>query len=1197
MNKNFTRPLYFLLVVLLAFGAVFQAAAQNKQISLEQALDAISKKYKTKFAYEHSIVQGKTASSASLKAKSVDEALKNVLYPNNLLFLYVSEGNYTIVSRDGKTLDVNAQANLPTLSGTSNSSNNEFYLSGQVTDEGSIPLPGVTIKSNGSNRVVTTDGNGKYSIFVPNTTTSISFSYLGYQTSNLPVTANTSSLNVSLTPAAGNQLQDVNIVSNGYQVLPKERSTGAAFGVTAKDLQKIPTPNVVQRLESLIPGVKVTLNSDNMFTYGNTQQGINSGTRSLGRSDYNMEVRGSNTLRGETFPLVVVDGAIMELDLSTLNPNDIANITFLKDAAAASIWGTRAANGVVVITTKKGQSGQAPQVSFSMTAAVANRPDLGYLNMMNSAQVIAYEQDLVAKNLIFAPSATTAFSGTVADATDLTFKLKAGTITQAAYDAEISRLSALDNRSQINDYLLRPSSNQQYNLSVTGGGKSSDYFYSASYSKENPYTRGTEGQRLTLTMNNNFKLFKIATLSANFRASFFKYKTGAVSLSSLFSPTASTFMPYNQLVDASGNHKAYSTVYYSGWVDNLQNQGYLNWKYSVLDEMDNVDNSQNENNYNFNLNLNVPVFKGLSANAFFANERNFGNTRNYYSEATFFYRNLVNTFTPIPTSGRAVNSIGLSPGSGILNNLSGYNNNYTLRGQLNYDHILGTEHQLTAIVGSEIRQTKVGQGTSVLYGYNTGNGISRPVNFFTPYATIQGSTQGIAGSPSQQDKVRRYLSYYSNVAYTYKGKYTLSGSARYDDYNNFGVDRKFRATPLWSSGLKWDVKKESFLNTQNWLNSLSIRATYGVNGNISTNTFPFTYISLGTGDSATGLPNASIIAPANPELRWEKTYVANLGVDFALLDNRLSGSVDVYSKRGKDLFYEFPINGTYGFTSINRNVASMSGNGVEFNLNGTVIREKDYEWNAGLNFAYNTNKITDTRFIVNSTFLSNPAFGSVPLDGYPNDKIFVFRNAGLDANGLTQVFDQNGNKVGSGQNVTSVDALVYAGRRTPPYFGSFNTSFRYKAFTLMAVATYQFGNVFMRPTISAYSSSRQGVKYDLHEDITKRWIKAGDEAFTNVPGAAGALAPTSLLRYQQSDINVLKGDYIRLRELALTYQVPVEQLKFIRSANVGFSVRNLGLLWRANKEGLDPDFVGGLSASTLGLPSPVSYNFSLNVNF
>jgi hypothetical protein len=150
----------------------------------------------------------------------------------------------------------------------------------------------------------------------------------------------------------------------------------------------------------------------------------------------------------------------------------------------------------------------------------------------------------------------------------------------------------------------------------------------------------------------------------------------------------------------------------------------------------------------------------------------------------------------------------------------------------------------------------------------------------------------------------------------------------------------------------------------------------------------------------------------------------------------------------------------------------------------------------------------------------------------------------------------------------------------------------------MAVATYQFGSVFLRPTISAYPAARTGLKYDLSEDIANRWRKAGDEASTLVPGVAGLYAPVSLTRYQQSDINVLKGDYIRLRELSLSYRIPVDRFtNLVKSADFGFAVRNLGLIWRANKEGIDPDFIGNLSSSTLGLPATVSYSFSLNVNF
>lgn len=1194
MTRNFTKPIYVLLIVYFFIALTSTVSAQERKISVEEALTAISKKYKTKFAYEHGIVQGKFTTVESLKAKSIDEALKRILYVNNLLFLYVSEGNYTIVSRD-ETL-VEAGKNNPRAQ-QNDTGLGEIFISGIVLDETGSPLPGTTIKSDASNKTITTDGAGRFSFFISTNTNNVGFSYIGYQSISLPVAKFKGNTIVNLIPSLASQLDDVDIVSNGYQVLPKERSTGAAFEVKAADLKKIPTPNVISRLESLVPGMKVNLYSDNMFTYGNNQVAINGGTRTKGTSDYTMSIRGSSTLLGETFPLIVLDGAVSEMDLSTINPNDIASISFLKDAAAASIWGTRAANGVIVITTKRGTPNQAPKITFSVTAAFSDKPELNYLKLMNSAQTIAYEQELVAKNLITTPNPNTRFGQPVASVTDLTFKLKAGTISQSQYDAAIAGYSAIDNRDQVSGYLLRPSSNQQYDFSVSGGGKSSDYFYSASYSKENPYAIGTEGQRLTVTLNNNFRLFKVATLSTNLKGSFFKFKNNGQSLNSLYSPSASTLMPYNLLVDDQGNRISYSRQYYGPWADKLQSQGFLDWKYNPLDEIENADNTQNDNNYSFNLNLNVPIFKGFSANAFFNNERSFGNTRSYYNEQSYYYRNLVNSFTPIPASGNAVNSLGLNPGSGVLSMVNTTQNNYTLRGQLNYDNTFGNAHQLTVIAGSEIRETKIGQGSSRLYGFNEGTGISRPVNYLAPYTTIFGSGQPLTGSPEQLDKTRRYLSYYSNAAYTYKGKYTLSGSVRYDDYNNFGVDRKFRATPLWSSGIKWDASKETFLNRLEWLSNLSIRATYGVNGNISTTLYPFTYISLGSGDSTTGLPDALISSPANPELRWEKTYVANLGVDFALFNSRIAGSVEVYNKKGKDLFYEFPVNGTYGITTLTRNSTSLSGNGVDLNLRGTILRSDDFELNSGINFSYNSNKVTDTRFAINSSFFSSPAY-AVNLNGYSTDKMMVFKNAGLDATGLTQVYDENGNKVTANRNITSLDALAYAGRKNAPYFGSFNTSFRYKKLTLMAIATYQFGNVFLRPTISSYPTARTGVRYDLHEDVAKRWSKPGDEALTNVPGVAGVFAAQSLLRYQQSDINVLKGDYIRLRELSLNYQLPVERVtKVVKAASFGFSVRNLGLIWTANKEGIDPDFTSGLNSTTLGLPSTVSYNLSLNVNF
>lgn len=1196
MIKTFTKPIFNLFLVTIMLCCSVAAYAQNKQITVESALDAVSKKYNTKFAYRHGMIENKFTPSESLRAKTLDEALKRILYPNNLLFLYVSEGNYTIIPRDDELLNKQSAAQ-------DNNNSGDVFVTGQVFDESGNPMPGVTIKSDGSSTSVITNSTGNFSFFVPKAAKLLSFSYLGYDHNEVILNGASKRLSVSLKPSTGTDLKEVNVISTGYQTISPERSTGSAVVVTKKQLEQVPVANVIQRIESMIPGVKINITSgDNSFAYKNTQPGLNSSTRTIGRTDYNISIRGTSTVStsAEASPLVVVDGAISDIDLSALNPNDIESITFLKDAAAASIWGVRAANGVIVVTSKKGTANQAPKINFSTTFSFTGKPNLGYLKMMNAAQTINYEQELVNKNIILTPSATTPFSSTVADVTDLTFKLRAGTITQAQYDAQIAQYSTMDSREQVSKYLLQPATSQQYNLSVGGGGTNSTYYYSGSYSKEIPNDVGNAAKRLTVTLNNTFKLFNKATLTTNFRGSFFNYQNNGVGISSLYKPSATTFMPYNQLVDANGNRVYKSNAYYSGWTTGLAARGYLNWNYNALDEIDNADNTNKVNNYTFNANLNVPIFKGLSANGFFSNERSFGTNNSYNNENTFYYRNFVNSFTPLPATGstaKAVNSLGLSPGAGILSQINSTTNNYTVRGQLNYDNTFAGKHQLNVIAGSEIRQTNAGQGSSTLYGYNTGTGLSSPVNYYTPYTTIQGYTGTLGGSPSIVDKTRRYLSYYSNAGYTFKGKYTVSASVRYDDYNNFGLDSKYRATPLWSSGLKWDVAKESFLQSQTWISNLSLRATYGVNGNIAMGIYPFTAISIGSPDATTGLPTATISAPANPSLRWEKTYVTNLGLDLGLFNNRIGATADFYKKHGKDLFYEFPINATYGVTTLNRNSTELMGKGVDLSLRGTYFTTSDWNISSILNFSYNTNEITDARFAPTSTFFSNPAYGA-QLKGYSTDKVLVYKNAGLDATGMTQIYDQNGKKVAASGTINSLDALANAGHSNAPYFGSFNTSVKFREFTLMAIATYQFGSVFLKPTINSYPSSRLGVNYDLAEDVDKRWRKPGDEATTNVPGVAGVYAATSLLRYQQSDINVLKGDYIRLRELSLSYQIPVGKFtNAVKAASFAFSARNLGLLWRANKEGIDPDINGGLNSTTLGLPASVSYNFTLNVNF
>ena len=1177
------------------------AIAQQKTIPLKEAISLIEKKFKTKFAYEHNLLNGKLAKSSALNNTSVEEALKDVLYPNNLLFLYVSGNSYSIVARNARFFQAPENPESPRTAIASNSAPDsedpDQILRGVITNTENVPLPWANIWVKGTRKGTTANERAEYNLSGMKAGDKLVITYIGYKEREITLSG-IGALNIVLEANSGTMINEVAVVSTGYQSLPKERATGAFGSISAKELEKIPVPNVIQRLEGQVPGLDIQLFSDNAFTYNNNRFAINSSTRTIGATDYNMVIRGVSTNSGEKMPLIVVDGAITDLDLKNYNPRDIENITVLKDAAAASIWGTRAANGVIVVTTKKGSQNQAPRLSFSTDFMTTASPRLNYLRLMNTDQTIEYEQELVNKGLVVNPLTTTFFPQTVSSATDLTFQFRAGKLSQAAYNSALDELRARGNSlDQIAKYVIQPATTQQYNLSLAGGGNTSTYYYGLSYSKEQTSTKGNEGERLTLTLNNTFKVFNKITIASNLKASLFNYKDAIVNLSSLLNPSATTFMPYDQFVDANGASVSYSRNYYNSYLSGLEARGYLPWRYNYLDEQRLYDNTSFDNNYLATVNINAPIFKGLSAVGFFSTECSFGQNRLFNSLDTYATRNLINTATTTNASGQLVSAI---PSGGTLQQTNNQLNNYSLRGQLTFNQHVGQDHQIDAIAGAEMRQTSASQGSSTIYGYNMQTGIAQNVNYASTYTTALGGISSIGGAPSQQDKTRRYLSYFANAAYTFKNKYVLSGSARYDDYNNFGLDRAYRATPLWSTGVKWNLDQEAFIKEIPWINSLGFRTTYGVNGNIATDVYPFTSIFIAGSDFTTTNPYGDILNPANPTLRWENTYVLNVGLDFGLFNRRLSGSIDYYNKEGRDILYEFPINPTYGISTLKRNTTSLSGKGIDVGIRGEIIKHQDWGLQAGITFSYNTNTVTDTRFVPNSSLLSNPITQSW-LKDYSTDKLMVYRFAGLDATGMTQIYNEKGEKVAASQSITSIDALSHVGRLTAPYFGGINATIRYKSLSLYTLMTYSFGNVFMKPTVATYQGAGRNatLKYDLSADVAKRWRKAGDELSTNVPGMAGVYSSISLFRYQYSDINVLPGDFIRLREIALTYQVAprlVEKVG-IKAASLGVTARNLGLIWVKNSEGLDPTFATPLTSTSLGLPPSPSYTFSLNVNF
>lgn len=1178
---------------LFAISGKDNISIKKNKISVKDAFSSVKQQAKVFVMYENNSINEKQLIDLNLSQVSLQTAMNEICKQAGLK--YEVKGQYVLVTRDKHLIKGGIGEN---------------HVTGKVIDDTGMPLIGATVLVVGKNTGTITDENGYYKIKASNGD-KLRFSYIGMKSIDRNI-GNNNVINIAFDSRSHN-LNEIVVVSNGYQALPKDRATGSFSSISAKDLKKVPTPNVIQRLEGQVAGMKISLMAgDKTFTYDNTLQSANSTTRTLGASDYSLGIRGVNTLSGEKMPLLVVDGVISDLDISNIDPNNIDNITILKDAAAASIWGARAANGVIVITTKKGENGQKPQISVSTSWTTQDKPDLGYLNEMTSAQVLDYEKEIVDKGYLYNSSPTTYYGASqyFNEGVRLALDLKNGAITQDQYDSRITELSSINNHSQISKYLLRRASSQQYNASVSGGSNKSSYYYSASYSKENPYTKKNSGSRLNLNLSNTWKLFNWATLTTNFTGTFFKYMKNGTDLNTIVgSRGVIALMPYANLADENGNGINYDTLN-PAWTSTLSS-AYKTWTYNYLQEMALRDDIQKTDNYTANINLTVPIYAGLSSSTTYAIQRSYTNNTIWYDPDTYYLRNMMNVYTP---SGASTNSLGIK--NGALAKSKSEDSNWTFREQLNFNQTFNGLHKVNALAGLELRETYVEQSNYTLWGYNRDTGLTDANIDMTSnatYPTIYGYNQSFIGGgyPNNINRKRRFLSYYSNAGYTLMDKYYVSASVRYDDYNNFGLDRKYRAKPFYSFGLKWNLSREKFMENVKWVNNLAIRATYGINGNISLGAYPFTKIMYSS-NYITNQPSASISSLANPELRWEKTYTTNFGIDFSLLKNRLSGSIDYYNKRSRDLLYKFPFSstvvGNINNSTMTYNCVGINANGIDLNLRGIAFQDKDWKVEISSNLAWNQNKVQKNPLFKEEQYLSyinNNARYIGMIAGYSTDKLFAYRFAGLDENGQTMVYDENDNKVKFTEDITSLKALKCVGHSQPSIYGGFNINVSWKNFSLFSLFTYQFGSKFFKPTFSQYATNSRRLVWDLSDDIADRWRVEGDEAITNVPGILPSSnykllsrANYSINRYKYSDINIEKGDYLRWRQISLSYRLANDLLKtlHIQSANVSLSISNLGLLWKANKAGLDPDFIYGVN-STTNLPPKKAYTLSININF
>jgi TonB-dependent starch-binding outer membrane protein SusC len=411
-----------------------------------------------------------------------------------------------------------------------------------------------------------------------------------------------------------------------------------------------------------------------------------------------------------------------------------------------------------------------------------------------------------------------------------------------------------------------------------------------------------------------------------------------------------------------------------------------------------------------------------------------------------------------------------------------------------------------------------------------------------------------------------------------------------------GVDRRRRAQPLWSLGARWDVTGESFMQHVPVLDRLGLRLTYGVGGNTPGQTSQtYTTINVGSTDLYTQLPYGTISIPGNNMLGWETTKSINLGIDAALLNDRINLTFDIYTKKTEDLLYTLPYNSTYGWDFLTFNAATLKGHGLELGITGVPVKTKDWRWTSTFNISYNTNKVSDNRFPRNTTTELKGAY-----DGYPIDGIWAYQWAGLDSVGQSQVFDSTGKVLNSTAPSTASKYMGYQGRTVAPYFGGFINNLQYKNFNLLVRITYYMGHVFRKQDITTrnYPSSNYFTgMLNTSKALANRWRQAGDEAVTNVPGIRKINA-ASIDWYTNSNSNIRDASHVRLQQITLGYTFPqsiLNKTKVFRSITANATVSNLGIIWRANDDGIDPDYV--TTDIYTNLPPSANYTFNLNFSF
>lgn len=1040
----------------------------------------------------------------------------------------------------------------------------QVIIAGLVTNSDGEPLPGVGVTVKGTSFGVSTNIDGRFSISTMATGTLV-FSYLGMVTQEAPIEGRRF-INITL-QSADVRIDEVVVV--GYGSAKRATTTGAVVAVDEKRLQTAQVSNLSTALQGVSSGVQVI-----------TTTGQPGSTSSI-------NIRGAGSLSSSNQPLIVVDGVPYDANLSTINPSDVKSMTILKDAASASIYGSRAANGVIVVTTNLGEKDRKPYVEIRSTYGVSNRAvspiklastntymELQWESLRNgymdngNAEVLASEK---ASNELLTWIGINPYGPKNVTPVGVNGKLKAGLspLWDDNWDREI-----------IGDGVR-----WELNASVRGGGNNTQYYLSVGNLDEKGMMLGSGFTRKSVRLNLSNATTSWLKTDSNISFSsstidFNDSQDSNVSNGANYGLSMPRYYPIYQrswdtgayILDANGNKK-YDYGNYR--TSSFKTSNLIDQLSKTIDRAErNLFSFRGSAELNLGKMLQLASLQGLKLKSSLSTDYNFYNSKGYNPSFT---------------------AVGLSDVVQNLTTTSASRQHSTFRSitqnnLLTYDHSIGS-HSLNVLLGQE------------MYEYRS-EGLSGSRRSFP----IPGVTEPVLGSElsafSGSSDLRRMFSVFSRLEYSFMERYNASFSLRRDGSSRFHPDNQWGT--FYAVGASWNIHRESFMTSlQGIVDLLKLRVSYGSSGNENVSTF-YAYQNIYSSNRITTIPGIAPASLGNPNLRWEANVATNIGVDFALLKNRLRGSVEYFSRISNDLIYSMPLAGSSGYTSYLDNVGATRNSGIELEVKGLVVNHRNFKWDLGVNMTHLKNEITDFPRDEVVTSYKRLKKGSDMYAFYlkewagmtkVNEQLYTRNNAG-------QIEKSSNSKGGeptwylvdpeTGKKYKTNNAGIAdrkdVGSSLPDLYGGVTSEMRFFNFNISALLSYRIGGkIYAGGTYTGWFGTGTVKARPFAAEMVNRWSPSNQDS--DLPRLS-TKSPT----YGWGEIStrhLYDGSYARLKNLTVAYKLPKSLLGRMSITSADLFVQGENLVTLFGLDGLEPE-IGGFNGIT-GYNYPISKVFSVGV--